>query len=129
MGKQTDAIALRNTHQNKLNDPKVQKIISNFETRKTKGFLSKTIKYKTMNNANAAIRKIQKNKENKQAKINKKEKNKQNKNNKKEAEIQANLQKRQESLKDQSNPRLSYENIMKIRSISLLHNHVHLRGK
>ena len=134
--KQTDAIALRNTHQNKLNDPKVQKIISNFETRKTKGFLSKTIKYKTMNNANAAIRKIQKNKENKQAKINKKEKNKQNKNNKKEAEIQANLQKRQESLKEfeqflknQSNPRLSYENIMKIRSISLLHNHVHLRGK
>ena len=134
--KQTDAIALRNTHQNKLNDPKVQKIISNFETRKTKGFLSKTIKYKTMNNANAAIRKIQKNKENKQAKINKKDKNKQNKNNKKEAEIQANLQKRQESLKEfeqflknQSNPRLSYENIMKIRSISLLHNHVHLRGK
>ena len=123
--KQTGAIALRNTHQNKLNDPKVQKIISNFETRKTKGFFSSNVKYKTMNNANAAIRKIQKNKENKQ-----------NKNNKKEAEIQANLQKRQESrkefeqfLKNQSNPRLSYENIMKIRSISLLHNHVHLRGK
>ena len=134
--KQTGAIALRNKHQNKLNDPNVQKIISNFETRKTKGFLSKTIKYNTMNNANAAIRKIQKNKENKQAKINKKEKNKQNKINKKEAEIQANLQKRQESrkefeqfLKNQANPRLSYENIMKIRSISLLHNHVHLQGK
>ena len=134
--KQTGAIALRNTHQNKLNDPKVQKIISNFETRKTKGFFSSNVKYKTMNNANAAIRKIQKNKENKQAKINKKDKNKQNKINKKEAEIQANLQKRQESLKEfvqflknQSNPRLSYENIMKIRSISLLHNHVHLRGK
>ena len=134
--KQTGAIALRNTHQNKLNDPKVQKIISNFETRKTKGFFSSNVKYKTMNNANAAIRKIQKNKENKQAKINKKEKNKQNKINKKEAEIQANLQKRQESLKEfvqflknQANPRLSYENIMKIRSISLLHNHVHLRGK
>ena len=134
--KQTGAIALRNTHQNKLNDPKVQKIISNFETRKTKGFFSSNVKYKTMNNANAAIRKIQKNKENKQAKINKKEKNKQNKINKKEAEIQANLQKRQESrkefeqfLKNQTNPRLSYENIMKIRSISLLHNHVHLRGK
>ena len=134
--KQTGAIALRNTHQNKLNDPKVQKIISNFETRKTKGFFSSNVKYKTMNNANAAIRKIQKNRENKQAKINKKDKNKQNKINKKEAEIQANLQKRQESLKEfeqflknQANPRLSYENIMKIRSISLLHNHVHLRGK
>ena len=134
--KQTGAIALRNTYKNKLNDPNVQKIISNFETRKTKGFFSSNVKYKTINNANAAIRKIQKNKENKQAKINKKDKNKQNKNNKKEAEIQANLQKRQESrkefeqfLKNQTNPRLSYENIMKIRSISLLHNHVHLRGK
>ena len=134
--KQTGAIALRNTYQNKLNDPTIQKIISNFETRKTKGFLSKTIKYNTINNANAAIQKIQRNKENKQAKLNKKEKNKQNKSNKKEAEIQANLQKRQESLKDfeqflknQTNPRLTYENIMKIRNISLLHNHVHLRGK
>lgn len=72
--KQTGAIALRNTYQNKLNDPTIQKIISNFETRKTKGFLSKTIKYNTINNANAAIQKIQRNKENKQAKLNKKEK-------------------------------------------------------
>jgi len=134
--KQTGAIALRNTYKNKLNDPTIQKIISNFETRKTKGFLTKTIKYNTINNANAAIQKIQQNKENKQAKLNKKEKNKQNKSNKKEAEKQANVQKRQESrkefeqfLKNQTNPRLSYENIMKMRSISLLHNHVHLRGK
>ena len=134
--KKTGAIALRNMYKNKLNDPTIQKIISNFETRKTKGFLSKTIKYNTINNASAAIQKIQKNKENKQANLNKKEKNKQNKINKKEAEKQANVQKRQESLKEfeqflkkQTNPRLSYENIMKIRSISLLHNHVHLRGK
>ena len=134
--KKTGAIALRNTYQNKLNDPTIQKIISNFETRKTKGFLSKTIKYNTINNANAAIQKIQRNKENKQAKLNKKEKNKQNKSNKKESEKTDNVQKRQESrkefeqfLKNQTNPRLSYENIMKIRSISLLHNHVHLRGK
>ena len=134
--KQTGAIALRNTYKNNLNVPTIQKIISNFETRKTKGFFSSNVKYKTINNASAAIKKIQKNKENKQAKINKKEKNKQNKSNKKEAEKQANLQKRQESLKDfeqflknQANPRLSYENIMKMRSISLLHNHVHLRGK
>jgi len=134
--KQTGAIALRNTYQNKLNDPTIQKIISNFETRKTKGFLSKTIKYNTINNANAAIQKIQRNKENKQAKLNKKEKNKQNKSNKKEAEKTDNVQKRQESrkefeqfLKNQTNPRLTYENIMKMRSISLLHNHVHLRGK
>jgi len=134
--KQTGAIALRNTYKNKLNDPAIQKIISNFETRKTKGFFSSNVKYKTINNANAAIRKIQQNKENKQAKLNKKEKNNQNKINKKESEKQANVQKRQESrkefeqfLKNQTNPRLSYENIMKIRSISLLHNHVHLRGK
>ena len=134
--KKTGGIALRNMYKNKLNDPTIQKIISNFETRKTKGFLSKTIKYNTINNANAAIQKIQQNKENKQAKLNKKEKNKQNKSNKKEAEKQANVQERQESrkefeqfLKNQTNPRLSYENIMKIRSISLLHNHVHLRGK
>ena len=134
--KKTGGIALRNMYKNKLNDPTIQKIISNFETRKTKGFLSKTIKYNTINNASAAIQKIQKNKENKQANLNKKEKNKQNKINKKEAEKQANLQKRQESLKEfeqflkkQTNPRLSYENIMKMRSISLLHNHVHLRGK
>jgi hypothetical protein len=134
--KQTGAIALRNTYQNKLNDPTIQKIISNFETRKTKGFLSKTIKYNTINNANAAIQKIQRNKENKQAKLNKKEKNKQNKSNKKESEKTDNVQKRQESrkefeqfLKNQTNPRLTYENIMKIRNISLLHNHVHLRGK
>ena len=134
--KQTGAIALRNTYKNNLNDPAIQKIISNFETRKTKGFFSSNVKYNTINNANAAIRKIQKNKENKQVKINKKEKNKQNKINKKESEKQANVQKRQESrkdfeqfLKNQTNPRLSYENIMKIRSISLLHNHVHLRGK
>ena len=134
--KQTGAIALRNTYQNKLNDPTIQKIISNFETRKTKGFLSKTIKYNTINNANTAIQKIQRNKENKQAKLNKKEKNKQNKSNKKESEKTDNVQKRQESrkefeqfLKNQTNPRLTYENIMKIRNISLLHNHVHLRGK
>ena len=134
--KQTGAIALRNMYKNKLNDPTIQKIISNFETRKTKGFFSSNVKYKTINNANAAIQKIQQNKENKQTKLNIKEKNKQNKSNKKEAEKQANVQKRQESrkefeqfLKNQTNPRLSYENIMKMRSISLLHNHVHLRGK
>jgi len=97
--KKTGGIALRNMYKNKLNDPTIQKIISNFETRKTKGFLSKTIKYNTINNASAAIQKIQKNKENKQANLNKKEKNKQNKINKKEAEKQANLQKRQDLVK------------------------------
>ena len=80
--KQTGAIALRNMYKNKLNDPTIQKIISNFETRKTKGFFSSNVKYKTINNANAAIQKIQQNKEKKQTKLNIKEKNKQNKSNK-----------------------------------------------
>jgi len=130
--KKTEANSLRNTYKNKKNDTRVQKIISNFQNRKPKGIFSSNIKYKTINNATTAIRKVNRN--NQIVKFKKNEKQKKIK--EKEDKKQANLQKHQESrkefeqfLKNQANPRLSYENIMKIRSISLLHNHVHLRGK
>ena len=130
--KKTEANSLRNTYKNKKNDTRVQKVISNFQTQKPKRIFSSNIKYKTINNATTAIKKINRNNQIKQFKSNEKQKKIKEKEDKK----QANLQKRQESrkefeqfLKNQTNPRLSYENIMKIRSISLLHNHVHLRGK